>query len=436
MEEAVAAELSQLGVEVAARMPQFSTLIVEPTEAARPLTTSLALELIGDPQQVEVEEDAGAEPEQPLPSSRRKTVRKRARGAAGSVSGVVGAVLGAAERCLEANADEWERVMPAGCSWRVLCVGLPDHGGGGSWRVESGVGTLVSRRRRAAAGPLGKVSLSAADTTVVAFVTKSAAAASEHLVAFGTTGAAAPLRVSRGVAGSGSRANDAVAGCLARAAVSSFSGAGPHTVLDPMCGVGTLLLAVREWWTRYGGPADILRTRGRDSDEGQIRQAAENTAACGMACDLAVADAAGLGDIPDGSVSVVLTDPPWGQRHGLRSTIRKGLHRWCAEWLRVLADGGVLLMVTIRTQQVEREALPWLRRRYDLSEDSVTFDNGGHTQCKLYRWRKIRARPDFTPAMENMCGYCDRPMLRGLPTCCDRCCSSEGPHAYGCRAPV
>lgn len=215
-----------------------------------------------------------------------------------------------------------------------------------------------------------------------------------------------------------SRASDAVAFCVAyRAArlVASLpaSASKPPSVddavgvslatlvtADPMCGVGTFLLALRWVLLRAAAGRQTLsysavELLGSDADAAAVEQARANAkddhAEGSVEINFANESVSEWADRMQkrGGVDLVIVDPPWGQRHSNFSQVMKNMNAWARDWARALKPGGVALVVTIRTKQFEKEVVDNLQYRNLLwLEEAVQFDNKGYAQCKLYVLRQ------------------------------------------------
>ncbi|GIH78119.1 methyltransferase domain-containing protein [Planobispora longispora] len=120
------------------------------------------------------------------------------------------------------------------------------------------------------------------------------------------------------------------------AAMAQMAGIRPgHTVLDPCCGAGTLLIEA-------GAQQPQARLHGFDLDPRAVHAAAENAA--GLPVALARADAGRL-PLPDGGVDRVLSNPPWGGQVSARGLLAASFARWWAELGRVLAPGGTAVVL-------------------------------------------------------------------------------------------
>eukprot|EP00928_Gymnodinium_smaydae_P057116 TRINITY_DN40393_c0_g1_i1.p1 TRINITY_DN40393_c0_g1~~TRINITY_DN40393_c0_g1_i1.p1 ORF type:complete len:470 (-),score=43.76 TRINITY_DN40393_c0_g1_i1:254-1663(-) len=174
------------------------------------------------------------------------------------------------------------------------------------------------------------------------------------------------------------------------------------TVLDPMCGVGTYLLALQWVHQNRALLQDIqsLELIGSDQEVDSISWAMRNasTSACSN-CTHAHAGvvssffAANSRDLPlaECSVDLIVVDPPWGQRHGTHTEVKRGFPRWAREWARVLRPGGLAVIVTITTVLLERVCAEMQERRDGPCLEVVTsmpFDNKGWGQCRLYVTRR------------------------------------------------
>ncbi|GGT01156.1 RNA methyltransferase [Planobispora rosea] len=120
------------------------------------------------------------------------------------------------------------------------------------------------------------------------------------------------------------------------AAMAQMAGIGPgHTVLDPCCGAGTLLVEA-------GRQQPRARLHGFDLDPQAVHAAAENAA--GLPVVLGRADAERL-PLPDGGIDRILSNPPWGGQVAGRGLLTVSLSRWWAELGRVLAPGGTAVLL-------------------------------------------------------------------------------------------
>lgn len=126
------------------------------------------------------------------------------------------------------------------------------------------------------------------------------------------------------------------------AAMAALAGIRPdHTVLDPCCGAGTLLIEAA--LARPGA-----RLYGFDLSPDAVAAARANAAAVPVHVDRG--DAGRL-PLPDASVDRVLCNPPWGAQVHPRGLLADSPSRWWTELRRVLVPDGaaVLLLPTSET---------------------------------------------------------------------------------------
>ena len=110
-------------------------------------------------------------------------------------------------------------------------------------------------------------------------------------------------------------------------------------VLDPFCGAGTLLI-------ERGRAAGYTALRGGDRDPAALAKARANARASGVPLDLQPWDAQSL-PLPDASVDVVLTNPPFDKKVKIHGDDPDTFYRRCvSEMRRVLRPGGRLVLVT------------------------------------------------------------------------------------------
>ncbi len=113
-------------------------------------------------------------------------------------------------------------------------------------------------------------------------------------------------------------------------------------VLDPLCGAATTLIE-RAHLGRY---AMLL---GGDSDERALAAARENLGPRYQPIELRRWDATAL-PLGDASVSKIVTNLPWGFRHGSHEENRRLYPRLATEFTRVLRPGGVMALLTAETR--------------------------------------------------------------------------------------
>lgn len=109
-------------------------------------------------------------------------------------------------------------------------------------------------------------------------------------------------------------------------------------VLDPLCGAGTILIE-RAQMGRY------RMLLGDDSDPQALAAARENVGPRYKPIELREWDAVAL-PIGDGEVTRIITNLPWGRKSGSHSENLRLYPRLMREFLRVLAPGGLMVLMT------------------------------------------------------------------------------------------
>ena len=110
-------------------------------------------------------------------------------------------------------------------------------------------------------------------------------------------------------------------------------------VLDPFCGTGTILIE-RAHLGRY---AMLI---GADRDPAAVRAALQNIGPRYKPIEIHGDWDAGAMPIGDGSVNKIVTNLPWGIRHGSHSENRRRYGDWMAEMKRVLAADGKMVVLS------------------------------------------------------------------------------------------
>jgi 23S rRNA G2445 N2-methylase RlmL len=122
-------------------------------------------------------------------------------------------------------------------------------------------------------------------------------------------------------------------------------------VLDPMCGSGTILIE-RARAARYG----LLV--GGDLDEAAVAAARENIGTRYKPIEIHRWDARQL-PLEDDSVSAIITNLPFGKQIGTLAENRLLYPALLAEWVRVLREGGRMVLLTgdkaLLTRAVQRQ---------------------------------------------------------------------------------
>lgn len=116
---------------------------------------------------------------------------------------------------------------------------------------------------------------------------------------------------------------------------------------NPMCGSGTLLIE-----RLAAGPADLVA--GCDVDSDALECARQNITAAGLGhrAEAFEMDATAL-DLPDGSVTALCADLPWGQLSGERDELAVLYPAALREWARIAAPGARLAAITHAVSEFE-----------------------------------------------------------------------------------
>ena len=113
-------------------------------------------------------------------------------------------------------------------------------------------------------------------------------------------------------------------------------------MLDPFCGAGTVLIE-RAHLGRYE------RLLGGDTDREALAAARLNIGPRYKPLELHGWDAVAI-PRPDGSVSRIVTNLPWGLKHGSHAENRQLYPRLLTEFARLLRPGGIAVMLTGETR--------------------------------------------------------------------------------------
>ncbi|XP_062375652.1 THUMP domain-containing protein 2 [Sardina pilchardus] len=129
-------------------------------------------------------------------------------------------------------------------------------------------------------------------------------------------------------------------------------------IIDPMCGVGTILLEAAQ-------ECPNACFFGLDSDVGQLQKAAENVEYAQLTGRVQLLQASAMGiPLPSGSVDVVICDVPFGRKFSCGSSMATALPDIVKEMERVLCVGGSLVLLlslqlsTLLKKKIVKDALP------------------------------------------------------------------------------
>ncbi|KAG5266600.1 hypothetical protein AALO_G00233940 [Alosa alosa] len=129
-------------------------------------------------------------------------------------------------------------------------------------------------------------------------------------------------------------------------------------IIDPMCGVGTILLEAAQ-------ECPNACFFGLDSDVGQLQKAAENVEYAQLTDRVQLLQASAMRiPLPSGSVDVVICDVPFGRKFSCGSSMAAALPEIVEEMERVLRVGGSLVLLlslqlsTLLKKKILKDALP------------------------------------------------------------------------------
>lgn len=127
-----------------------------------------------------------------------------------------------------------------------------------------------------------------------------------------------------------------------------------QVVLDPMCGVGTILAEVQSYAERFRGQA--VHPLGGDEEYNAVRAAAINLRRLGgpLLCQW---DARRL-PLESGSVAQILSNPPFGKQLSSPGEIQPLYRRMAREYHRVLAPGGQAVLLVSEASVLEEAIRP------------------------------------------------------------------------------
>lgn len=138
----------------------------------------------------------------------------------------------------------------------------------------------------------------------------------------------------------------------AAAAMVRLAGVGPGmTVMDPMCGAGTILAETLAIVRRRAGPVQVL---GGDLDPNAVFVSSQNLRHLGLV-GLARWDARTL-PLPAASVDRVVCNPPFGKQLSTPEAVGPLYDALAAEWDRVLRPGGRAVLLVMEHARLKSAA--------------------------------------------------------------------------------
>ncbi|CAE6914344.1 secG [Symbiodinium sp. KB8] len=158
-----------------------------------------------------------------------------------------------------------------------------------------------------------------------------------------------------------------IAGAMAAVAAecmidAEIEGTQPSIVVDPTCGMGTLLLAAARIWPQVSQRP--LRLVGRETSSSQLQKCLSNFAACCVdASDIRMGDgrdASAFADIADASADALICDLPSGAAHKASSD-KESYMAFLRLAERILRPGGRCVLLSNRQQLLSRcaQSGPW-----------------------------------------------------------------------------
>eukprot|EP00928_Gymnodinium_smaydae_P091892 TRINITY_DN75654_c0_g1_i1.p1 TRINITY_DN75654_c0_g1~~TRINITY_DN75654_c0_g1_i1.p1 ORF type:complete len:217 (-),score=23.84 TRINITY_DN75654_c0_g1_i1:156-719(-) len=154
-----------------------------------------------------------------------------------------------------------------------------------------------------------------------------------------------------------------LAGAMASLAVEASGKVRPDplVVVDPACGMGTLLLAIARIWGEKH-----IHLIGVDVDTRKVDKCVANFATCGLDASgiragNACLERGGVGEVADGTAAAVLCDLPCGAAHKA-SADGKSYDAFLSEAARTLQPGGRCVLLSTRRRMLARAAAatgPW-----------------------------------------------------------------------------
>lgn len=116
---------------------------------------------------------------------------------------------------------------------------------------------------------------------------------------------------------------------------------GAGTIIDPMCGSGTIPIEA----ARINPALDVLAS---DWDEETVEVARETIASCELQIKPLVADARHLGETHAGRFDFIVTNPPYGVRQAKRTSIARLYRSLLPSFLNALTDSGRIVLIVVK----------------------------------------------------------------------------------------
>lgn len=149
--------------------------------------------------------------------------------------------------------------------------------------------------------------------------------------------------------------------------------------LDPMCGVGTILIERAHYFP-------FKRILGRDINQDIINLAVANIKKAKAKIEIKPGNATRLSAIPANSIDKLVTNPPWGRTHSPGLDYRAFYPKLLREFHRLLKPNGVLVLLTSEKALMEK-LIKDNQNRWRQEQQLNIFVSG--QKAGIYKLRRI-----------------------------------------------